>query len=343
MEPDEDVAGIVRQIFEWAADGNTAAEITRKLYALKIPTPGEYRRNKGKDHYNVSRTHGVWSSSTVLRMLEDQRYIGTYVIGKRKVQEIGSRRMKLKDESEWFKIPDHHPAIVSKELFEKANASIRRFSLPNKKRRDYLLRGKVFCGCCDHAMSLRNGAWFYCRHSEVAENLPCHGVRVKMADLEQAVFETIRAQMCPALGIDSGKDKLDLQTVQQAEHEDKLRSIQDSKRQLYEQYALGEIDLETYREQKAVYDAELVQAKNVHAAITAQTKQIQSDYEERLKQREIVQEVGNADTLTQALIDRLISKVFIFPGDRIEIAYQMQDVFGVKETEESDYEGSFLL
>ncbi len=73
-------------------------------------------------------------------MLEDQRYIGTYVIGKRKVQEIGSRRMKLKDESEWFKIPDHHPAIVSMELFEKANASIRRFSLPNKKRRDYLLR-----------------------------------------------------------------------------------------------------------------------------------------------------------------------------------------------------------
>ncbi|EOS43040.1 hypothetical protein C809_03935 [Lachnospiraceae bacterium MD335] len=105
MEPKEDVAGIVRQIFEWAADGNTAAEITRRLYAMNIPAPGEYRRDKGKDH----------CSSTVLRMLEDQRYIGTYVIGKRRVQEIGSRRMKLKDESEWFKIPDRHPAIVSME------------------------------------------------------------------------------------------------------------------------------------------------------------------------------------------------------------------------------------
>lgn len=96
-------------------------------------------------------------------------------------------------------------------------------------------------------------------------------------------------------------------------------------------YALGEIDLETYRELKAVYDAELVQAKNVHAAITAQTKQIQSDYEARLKQREIVQEVGNADTLTQALIDRLISKVYIFPGDRIEIEYVTQDFLGTEE------------
>lgn len=192
---------------------------------------------------------------------------------------------------------------------------------------------KVFCGCCDHAMSLRNGAWFYCRHSEVAETLPCHGVRIKMADLEQVVFETIRAQMCPALGIDSNKDKLDLQTVQQAEHEEKLRSIQDSKRHLYEQYALGEIDLETYRTRKAVYDTELVQAKNVHAVITAQTKQIKSDYEIKLKQQEIVQEVGNANILTKALIDRLINKVYVFPGDRIEIEYATQDFLETKESE----------
>lgn len=277
--------------------------------------------------------NGVWSTSTVLRILEDQRYIGTYVIGKRKVKEIGSRHTQLKDESEWFKIPNHHPAIVSVDLFERANASIKRFSLSNKKPRDYLLRGKVFCGCCDHAMSLRNGAWFYCRHSEVAETLPCHGVRIKMADLEQVVFETIRAQMCPALGIDSNKDKLDLQTVQQTEHEEKLRSIQDSKRYLYEQYALGEIDLETYRTRKAVYDTELVQAKNVHAVITAQTKQIKSDYEIKLKQQEIVQKVGNANMLTKALIDRLINKVYVFPGDRIEIEYATQDFLETKESE----------
>ena len=54
-------------------------------------------------------------------------------------------------------------------------------------------------------MSLRNGAWFYCRHSEVAKELPCYGVKVKMSELEQVVFDTTRAQMGPALGIDSSK------------------------------------------------------------------------------------------------------------------------------------------
>lgn len=286
-------------------------------------------RNRWINHFMKFSTMEGIDRRAVMQLIRSIR-----VMGKDELHiEFNYQDTQLKDESEWFKIPNHHPAIVSVDLFEKANASIKRFSLLNKKPRDYLLRGKVFCGCCDHAMSLRNGAWFYCRHSEVAETLPCHGVRIKMADLEQVVFETIRAQMCPALGIDSNKDKLDLQTVQQAEHEEKLRSIQDSKRHLYEQYALGEIDLETYRTRKAVYDTELVQAKNVHAVITAQTKQIKSDYEIKLKQQEIVQEVGNANILTKALIDRLINKVYVFPGDRIEIEYATQDFLETKESE----------
>lgn len=66
--------------------------------------------------------------------------------------------------------------------------------------------------------------------------------------------------------------------------------------------------------------------------ITAQTKQIQSDYEARLKQREIVQEVGSTDVLTQSLIDRLINRVYVFPGDRIEIEYVTQDFLGTEKS-----------
>ena len=190
-----------------------------------------------------------------------------------------------------------------------------------------------YCGCCDHAMSLRNDSLFYCRHAQVARDLPCYGVKVRMSELEQAVFEIIRGQVTPALGIDTSKDKLDLQTVQQSEHEEKLRAIQAEKRQLYEQYALGEIDLETYRVQKEKLDAALIKAKNVHAVITAQTKQIQCDYEARLKQREITQELGNANALTQALIDRLIKRIYLFPGDRIEIEYVTQDFLGIEAPE----------
>ncbi len=66
-------------------------------------------------------------------MLEDERHIGTYVIGKRAVTEIGGHRIRLKDESEWYKIPDHHPAIVNKELFEQAKSRHTPLFYPKQK------------------------------------------------------------------------------------------------------------------------------------------------------------------------------------------------------------------
>ena len=224
MEPDKDAAAVVKQIFLWAADGNTVAEIIRRLYAQHVPTPAEYRAAKGKPIHDISRSNGVWSSSAVIHILTDERYAGTYVIGKRAVKEIGGTRSRLKDESEWIKIPDHHPAIVSMELYEQANAARRQFKLPKKRyARDYLLRGKVFCGYCDHAMSRKGKTtWFYCRHTDVSDSFPCRGLQVRENDLEQVVFESIKAHVLPALGVDISKDDLDLRTVQQAEQEKKL-------------------------------------------------------------------------------------------------------------------------
>ncbi len=164
--PDEETADNVRRIFEWAANGLNATQIAHKLYELKIPTPGEVKVMRGNKTYDVSRVNGVWELSTVLRILADERYTGMYVVNKRHSVEIGSTHFRLNDESEWIKIPDHHEPLISRELFELAKSKIHKFKLPNKQQRDYLLRGKVFCGCCDHAMNVSNGRHFKCRFSE---------------------------------------------------------------------------------------------------------------------------------------------------------------------------------
>lgn len=257
------------------------------------------------------------------------------MIGKRAVKEIGGTRSRLKDESEWIKIPNHHPAIVSMELYEQANAVRRQFKQPNKQRRDYLLRGKVFCGYCDHAMSRKGKTtWFYCRHAEVSDNLPCHGLQVREKELEQAIFESIKAHMLPVLGLDICKDDLTLQSVQQAEQEKKLRALQDSKRKLYERYALGEIDLDSYKAEKEKYDIALVGEKNTHAMITARAKRAQGDYEANLKHQDLAKEIGSSTTLTKSLVDTLINKIYIFKDERIEIDYAVRDFFENETTQE---------
>ena len=122
MEPDEESAAGVKLIFELAQSGLGAKQIVRAMHERGIATPAEYKAAHGFNGHDISRCHGIWQESTVARILMDERYTGTYIIGKREVTEVGGHKVKLKDESQWVKIPDHHPAIISKELYDRVQA-----------------------------------------------------------------------------------------------------------------------------------------------------------------------------------------------------------------------------
>ena len=132
MEPDEGTAPNVRLIFELAQAGSTPNEIVRALFERGIPTPGEYKSAHGFSGHDISRCCGIWPASSVVTILDDERYTGTYITGKREVTEVGGHRVRMKDESQWIKIPDHHPAIISRELFEQVQAQRPRFKCPKK-------------------------------------------------------------------------------------------------------------------------------------------------------------------------------------------------------------------
>ena len=102
MEPNPETAAVVQLIFQLAATGIGAAAVTRELFKRGIPTPGEHKAAHGQQYHDVSRSRGRWSSSTVLRILEDERYIGSYVIGRRAVIEVGGTRSRRKNRDKWF-------------------------------------------------------------------------------------------------------------------------------------------------------------------------------------------------------------------------------------------------
>lgn len=329
MEPNEDTAPNVRLIFDLARDGRTPNEIVKALLERGIPTPGEYKAAHGFTGHDISRCRGIWSTSSVVHILEDERYTGTYIIGKREVTEVGGHRVRMKDESQWVKISDHHPAIISRELFDQTQAQRQRFKCPKKNTRTYPLRGKVFCGCCDHAMprtSNKNHS-FLCRYTRVDEAAACHGLAIKEAELEGLLYDVISKQAQVILNLDNLSDagRLDVQLAEQAEYSSRIEEYLEEKRVLYERLVLKKITMEDYKAQKAAIDTELDRLREIHSKLKVRTAQMQMDEQTKSARTELAREAVGAGGLTAKLADTLIDRVYVYPGNQLEIVWKMKD------------------
>ena len=153
-------------------------------------------------------------------------------------------------------------------------------------------------------------------------------MKVDALELEQAIFQTIKAQLEAVLSIrKDGSISLDTVVAERTEYEKQIEALEDSKQSLFEQYIMGEIDVGNYKSQKASYDAAILKAKNARAAIAAQAKKKKEEQNRQSSRTEIAKAITDAESLTPELVSLLIEKVYIFPDKRIEIAYKVNDLF----------------
>ncbi len=330
MTVDEAVADNVRLIFKLSSEGKSNAEISKALFENNVLTPAQYKALNGTKTHDISRCK-YWTSSSVSRILENEQYMGMFVMCKKTVVDVGSSRMRKRDESEWIKIPDHHPAIVSKELFEKAQEVRLTFKQPNKKSRNYILKGKVFCGCCKHAMDYlaKKKPEFLCYYTRNNNTEPCYRMNISEEELHEALFTIIQKQAQIIANIDSVTDlsKLQLQTEQTIELERQISGYKREKQKLFEQLLMREITLEEYTKQKDSWNDKLKTVENLYRVSVDTENMMKIDAQTKSQIIQVAEAVKKENTLTQALADTLIDKVFIYPDKRIEIVWKIKDFY----------------
>jgi DNA invertase Pin-like site-specific DNA recombinase len=341
MEINEETAAVVRMIFEQALTMRSTSDVVKFLHERQIPTPGEYRKSNGSGHYDVSRANGIWQGTQIQRILEDERYIGTYIIGKRAVTEIGGKRSRLRPESEWIKIPSHHPAIVSRELYEQANNSMRRFKCPKKHTKVYPLKSKVVCGCCRHIMQIvpRLQRAFVCRHTKVDETAECHKHEISEQELEELLFIIISKQAEAILNTGSLNDFVDipLHTEQQSEYEKKMDVLRESKRQLYEGMILGTVAMEMYKTEKTTIENELSHLSRAYDSLKAETAIMVASKATDDEIRHLAKNISGTNRLNRVLVELLIDRVYVYPDNRVDIDWKVSDFANCGNGKDIDY------
>ena len=149
---DEEQALMVQELFELYATGQYSMKQIENIFWQK-----GYRNHNGN---KIAHT-------TMSNMIANPKYKGYYVGNKVRVIDMFSKKQKFLPPEEWVMFKDETgeivPAIVSEELWDRANEVLKRRSDDVKSRQGIcnhanLLTGKLYCSCC--------GAAYYRRDSK---------------------------------------------------------------------------------------------------------------------------------------------------------------------------------
>jgi DNA invertase Pin-like site-specific DNA recombinase len=321
---DEPAAEVVREMFALAAKGLAAREIAETLAARQTPKPNEYKKlAKGQC---ITPTC-AWAEGNVKCIIYNIQYTGAYVVGKTlKNHETG--RMYHVPQSDWVVIPDKNPAIVSTELYDKVQAIVaaRRYKCKNMSNHDYLLRGGIIkCGCCGYAMSYDDifDPVYRCHHTMGMPEAECHKHKANARKLDDAILTVIRKQA--EIILNSG-DFTELRKVSDsgkriADFEKQAGKCIDERQRAYEQFVTHAIDRETYLALKEGC-TELIERLNNQISVA---RQAERDRQSGVKAAALAKEILDEKLTPRELVETLIDKILVFPGDRLEIQWKIAD------------------
>ena len=302
-------AEIVKLIFEKYANENLGIfEIARLL-----------------NMHNFKTSHGKeFERRSIEYILQNPTYCGM-IRWNRTINESN----EIRPESEWIVTDGEHPAIISKELFDKAQERYKREYRPRGARPvstyKHWLSGVVKCPACGRTMTantIRN-------NTRVYSHFRCYGYTkgkcmannsISSIKLEPAVLESIKTVL------DNGKityrkieaktdDTVDLKTIL----EDQIKKIDVKLQRIKEAYMNGIDTIEEYKENKQAVQEEKQHLEKQLSEIKEEKNNSKDDDEDMLLRVKNVYDILSSDSVdatTKNDVLRSVVEKIIYEKDK---------------------------
>jgi site-specific DNA recombinase len=280
LEVNEAEAEIVRQIFRWYTEGERPLgthQIHKRLHQLKVPSPGDLR----SEGWPKKRGYGEWHRSTVVRILENETYSGTWHW--RKTTNSNGKRIPTEADA---RIAVDVPAIISSETWEAAEArrSEDKARRRGTTRRRYLLTRRVSCGLCGVSVRARRMsgglAYYTCPARDKSRTTYSHTCNLpyfRSDALEAAVWAWAKSLLLDPATLETGLAALREQSEnERAPLRERIQAIdrqlaahRQESAQLLDQYLAGRAAKESLQDRKQSLDDRDTELQRERAALLA--------------------------------------------------------------------------
>lgn len=318
----EEEAEIVRYIFRRYIEGAGGSVIAQEL------------ENLG---YKTKRGSTRWAETTVIGIIKNEKYKGDILMGKTfTLDPISKRRLDNFGEEDQFYIRDHHEAIISEEMFEKAQEILKRRAKPRRlgtdgKRekfsRKYAFSCMLECGFCGgtltrrswHSGSRYNKVIWQCVTATKKGKKFCPDSKgIAEETIEQAFIESYRL-LCQ-----NNKDVLDEfiarteETLSDSNASKQLAKVEkniaalDAKRAKLVDMRLEEIiDKETYEQKYFDLSSQIEQLQKQRESLQ-ESAETESTMKKRIAEfRRTLEENEVLDTFDRYVFESIVEKVIV--------------------------------
>jgi DNA invertase Pin-like site-specific DNA recombinase len=341
---DNEVAPIVRRIFNDFVNGKSGRQIADELNAEGVLSPQAYYQSW---HNRPIKANG-WGSQTILKLVEKQVYIGHLEQCTRENLSFKNKYKKQVPKDKWVISKNTHEALISQEIWDKAQklrTGKTHFRKNSGKRAESVFTGQIKCADCGKSMSAtsKNGVLTYkCGTYSNKGKTACSAHHIREDVLQEIVLSQVKEFSDFANG-DKGKLVKAVLAIlakdeavgsrfakeQLAKTNKKILEINSTIKNLYVDKTKGAISEKIFANMLLDFEKELAVLEEKEKSLNHELASLKVSQESGEKWAKLANKYAKLNTLTkpmaQALVDTItVSAIYEKDGKKtqdVEIYY----------------------
>lgn len=196
---DTNIAPYVKQIFDMYIEGMGIKLIARTLTENNVPTPTLVKKMYMEERGDVCKRQitTTWGAVAIKRILCNEFYTGTLVLGKSKRRSINGKSI-LQPEDKRFIFRDVHEPIIDKHTFNlvqsiMADRAEKDYRGKKNQTRPNIFAGILYCADCGKTLTSNNGkannTRYICRTYNVYGTSHCTSHAVSEREVRYALLD----------------------------------------------------------------------------------------------------------------------------------------------------------
>ena len=338
---DEEAAPVVKRIFDLTIDGKGPEQIARILEQDKVLTAKALYAKQSENHPDPKKRKKMperpyhWIGQSVVGILERMEYTGCTCNFKTYSKSYKLKKRIPNAVEDMCIFPDTQEAIVSQAQWNRVQELRKNKRRPAKAERQGLFSGLLFCPDCGNKLHFATCKSFdgkqdhYVCSSYKSNRGTCTAHYIREDVLREIVLERIRAvneyirrdvdgfqeEWLQCRRQDHEKNiRNDKKRVEQAKK--RLSDLEIIIRKLYEDYALGHINLALYKKMSTDYEAETERLK-LEIEVTEEWVEQQQEMNDGLDAFiALTEKYVDVTELTQTIVNEYIKKILVYAPDK---------------------------